>query len=373
MKRRIISIMLAFALVFLPLTALADEIFTPSEFMEYYERSYTFVDAVLSSKTNYNAADSMDWGKCSVTKVNDDPVTYESRNGDFTIIFSTSDVGEPASYARIAVTNANRPIVFAYPFITTFYTYGTSIDLNALVEAFRWLDTVEALNDPEIGLSFEPDDYSMAAVRPGNQYALVITVIDKGTALAENYIELKKGSKGDAVKALQEQLNAAGYSVGSVDGDFGGKTATAISNFQKDMLLPQTGTLDLATYVLLQSDASASDAVEPIPSGVEVSQSDGWYVSDDGRFGIYPMNLQRDSYGTYTVEIQIRDEASKSVVAETELNLGQEDFDLNLSEEGAIRDFTRVGNGEYSFEVACDLTMGSITVQRVTSFTITIG
>lgn len=370
-------------LLALTVPALAEDIFTPSEFMEYYERSYTFVDAVLSSKTNYSAADSMDWQKCNVTKVSDDPITYENRSEDFTIIFDTDDAEQPASYARIAVTNASNPISFAYPFISTFYTYGTSINLNALVEAFRWLDMVKAMNDPEIGLGFEPDDYSMAAVRPGNQYALVITVVDKSSALAKNYVELKKGSKGDAVKTLQERLNAAGYSVGSVDGDFGGKTETAITNFQHDNLLPQTGALDLVTYTLLYSGVSsasgtsganeASTIAEPVQSVAGSSQSDGWYVSDDGKFGIYPTNLQRDSYGTYTVDIQIREEASKTVVANTELDLGQESFSLSLSEEGAIQNFIKEGSGKYSFDVVCDLKSGGFTVQRQSNFTITIG
>ena len=39
---------------------------------------------------------------------------------------------------------------------------------------------------------------------------------------------LRKGDKGDAVKALQEKLNAAGYNCGMADGDFGGKTEAAV-------------------------------------------------------------------------------------------------------------------------------------------------
>lgn len=379
MKHRIISIILVFALVCMPLTALADA-FTPSDYMEYYERSYSLVDAVLSSKKNKDAADSLDWQKCNVIKVDDDPVTYKSKNGDFTIVFNTNNVKLPANYARIVVTNRNQPFAFAYPFVTTFCTYGNSIDLNLLVDAFRWLDLAKELDDPKLGPSYEPNKYYMTAVQPGNQYALVITVVDKNSALAKSYVELKKGSKGDAVKALQEKLNAAGYSVGKVDGDFGGKTATAISNYQKDMLLPQNGILDLATYTLLNSGAggasSASDAstsAESVQAGAEASQSEGWYVSDDGKYAIYPMNLQRDSYGTYTVEIQVREEASKTVGAVTVLDLGQEDLSLSLSQTGAIRDFAKAGNGKYTFDVVCDFSVGGLICQRANSFTINIG
>ena len=46
--------------------------------------------------------------------------------------------------------------------------------------------------------------------------------------------ELAKGSKGDAVIKLQERLNELGYSVGTADGDFGGKTEKAIMQYQQD-------------------------------------------------------------------------------------------------------------------------------------------
>lgn len=51
------------------------------------------------------------------------------------------------------------------------------------------------------------------------------------------YTTLQKGSKGDEVKALQERLNELGYSVGTVDGDFGGKTEKAVSKFKEINIL----------------------------------------------------------------------------------------------------------------------------------------
>ena len=45
---------------------------------------------------------------------------------------------------------------------------------------------------------------------------------------------LKKGSKGDAVKALQTFLNLNGYCCGTADGIFGQKTYDAVYAFQKD-------------------------------------------------------------------------------------------------------------------------------------------
>ena len=60
--------------------------------------------------------------------------------------------------------------------------------------------------------------------------------------------DLHKGSRGEEVKALQEQLNTLGYDVGKPDGDFGGKTETALKQFQESKELEATGRLDADTY-----------------------------------------------------------------------------------------------------------------------------
>ena len=44
---------------------------------------------------------------------------------------------------------------------------------------------------------------------------------------------LRKGSKGNQVKTLQRLLTSLGYSLGTIDGDFGTKTETALKKFQK--------------------------------------------------------------------------------------------------------------------------------------------
>ncbi len=53
---------------------------------------------------------------------------------------------------------------------------------------------------------------------------------------------LKKGSKGDAVKALQIFLNINGFQCGNADGIFGEKTDKAVRAFQKAH--PECGTAD---------------------------------------------------------------------------------------------------------------------------------
>lgn len=53
---------------------------------------------------------------------------------------------------------------------------------------------------------------------------------------------LKKGCKGDDVKALQTFLNLKGFNCGVADGLFGAKTASAVKEFQK--AYPECGTPD---------------------------------------------------------------------------------------------------------------------------------
>ena len=66
-----------------------------------------------------------------------------------------------------------------------------------------------------------------------------------------------RGSDKEAVAALQQALIDAGYLNGAADGSFGGKSAGAVSAFQKDMGLNQTGEADPLTQLLLVSAMEA--------------------------------------------------------------------------------------------------------------------
>ena len=80
----------------------------------------------------------------------------------------------------------------------------------------------------------------------------------RGTAASQDdgYQTLQKGSKGDDVKALQQRLIELNYLSGSADGDYGGKTATAIELFQNTVGITATGIADAATQeALYASDA----------------------------------------------------------------------------------------------------------------------
>ena len=64
---------------------------------------------------------------------------------------------------------------------------------------------------------------------------------------------IKKGMKGERVKALQTRLLALGYSLPryGADGDFGKETLAAVKAFQADHDIPDTGIVDQATQTAL--------------------------------------------------------------------------------------------------------------------------
>jgi len=64
--------------------------------------------------------------------------------------------------------------------------------------------------------------------------------------------EVSSASKSDStVRSAQDALNAQGYSVGAVDGQWGPNTLSAVRRFQADKGLAQSGTLDSATLTAL--------------------------------------------------------------------------------------------------------------------------
>jgi gas vesicle protein len=60
--------------------------------------------------------------------------------------------------------------------------------------------------------------------------------------------EVSSASRSDStVRSAQDALNAQGYSVGVVDGQWGPNTQSAVRRFQADKGLAQSGTLDSST------------------------------------------------------------------------------------------------------------------------------
>lgn len=69
-------------------------------------------------------------------------------------------------------------------------------------------------------------------------------------------ITVKKGSKGDAVRAVQWQLrNQYGFTKLAVDGIFGPATQSAVKSFQKRFKLAQDGIVGPHTWMALEVNA----------------------------------------------------------------------------------------------------------------------
>ena len=64
------------------------------------------------------------------------------------------------------------------------------------------------------------------------------------------------GDKGSAVKKVQQRLKKLGYLSGSVDGDYGNGTKTAVKNFQKRNGLKVTGSVNATTLKKLNSSSA---------------------------------------------------------------------------------------------------------------------
>jgi putative chitinase len=67
-------------------------------------------------------------------------------------------------------------------------------------------------------------------------------------------IAVERGDKSEEVTALQVRLRLAGEPVGA-DGDFGGRTETALKQFQQSHGLAATGVADEATWTALEAFA----------------------------------------------------------------------------------------------------------------------
>jgi len=82
---------------------------------------------------------------------------------------------------------------------------------------------------------------------------------------------LRKGDKGDAVKALQAKLIALNYFDGPADGDFGLKTESAVQTFQATVGLVADGVVGPLTRAALdKAEPAPQPTPTPTPSGDRV-------------------------------------------------------------------------------------------------------
>lgn len=99
------------------------------------------------------------------------------------------------------------------------------------------------------------------------------------------YETLEKGSKGEAVKQLQQYLIALGFLKGNADGDFGNKTAEAVTEFQQSNDIEATGIADTETQKKLVElgevmviKTEGKKALEQLKTSYDKVQKITWYM-----------------------------------------------------------------------------------------------
>lgn len=78
---------------------------------------------------------------------------------------------------------------------------------------------------------------------------------------------LRRGSRGDDVKKLQETLNALGYDCGTADGIFGVKTEAAVRKFQQANGLSEDGIAGKNTLALLYNKEGKEEGTYKVVIG----------------------------------------------------------------------------------------------------------
>jgi len=124
---------------------------------------------------------------------------------------------------------------------------------------------------------------------------------------------LKRGSKGDEVKQMQERLRILGFLTGSADGQYGPATETAVSSlkiYMQELALLETAGLGLESF--LPDMSAPADEDGKTPDAAEYSETEG--IADDAvrhlllreGFILYQMTLSRGSRGWEVSRLQNR-------------------------------------------------------------------
>lgn len=104
-----------------------------------------------------------------------------------------------------------------------------------------------------------------------------------------NDLPLEKGSKGEAVKEIQQRLSELGFLNGSVDGIFGSGTEKAVKSFQTHRGMEATGIVDATTYDALFAEPDKEDTaysfVGKISLKMNMDSATLWKSSKSAAFG----------------------------------------------------------------------------------------
>ncbi len=105
-------------------------------------------------------------------------------------------------------------------------------------------------------------DTKTTAKTTASSMATIESIEDIGTAPTAS----KEGDSGTKVKKLQQALTLLGYYSGTIDGDFGAGTVTAVKRFQKNRGMKQDGIAGAGTIRVLFGTSDSSDTSTSAPS-----------------------------------------------------------------------------------------------------------
>ncbi|MBQ4437030.1 MAG: peptidoglycan-binding protein [Clostridia bacterium] len=125
--------------------------------------------------------------------------------------------------------------------------------------------------------------------------------------------ELRHGSRGEAVKALQSALKKLGYYTKTVDGIYGKGTASAVRAFQQAKGLDATGNADSRTQELISASAAQNqDQAQPAPAA---AGSTGTLRLGDSGDAVLQMQERLAYIGYYSTDpAGVFDEATRAAV-----------------------------------------------------------
>ena len=133
--------------------------------------------------------------------------------------------------------------------------------------------------------------------------ASTLAAIRSAIAAVDAASMLKEGSRGDAVKALQQKLIALGYLSGSADGVFGASTKAAVIAFQKAKGLTADGAAGSATLTAL--NAAYQSGAGTVNNGTITAPShisnDNVVITPTTSISAYPTLKYGDSGSDVTV------------------------------------------------------------------------
>lgn len=133
--------------------------------------------------------------------------------------------------------------------------HSAECDMRLDEETQRAIRNFQIANELEV--TGEPDDETVRQINSDK----AISETDYLEALAKKSAEsreLKLGSSGSSVSALQKKLKALGYYSNGSDGEFGEGTKAAVMRFQMANGLEQTGIVDASTRLRLDDDSPIS-------------------------------------------------------------------------------------------------------------------